>query len=131
MKVTNNQTYIMVPAIEAPITCTFYNRAGGWSSIQLTKYRDVQVKTEPEYFRTLDHERVAAVSSRKKITYYTQWLDSSYYEYMNDLLHSPYIYINGKYVKVLDHSHKYDSLADLYQFELEVAPKYEENKIKV
>jgi len=130
MRITEIKTYIIAPSIERPRECKFMNRVGAWDSIQLTKYRTESIGTEPTWYHSATHQKVAEVSSEKEIQYFTQWYPGDCFEWLKDLVLSPEVYIDGKYVKIKDMSYEYDNKEYLFSFTLTVVPQWQENRIR-
>ena len=131
MRITEIKSFMVGPPIEAPTDILFLNRAGGWDSIQATRSLSKELKTKASLYASVDHFRVNAVASEKTITYYSQWYESRYFDWLQDLLLSPLVFVGGKMVKVQDASYAWDRDEDLFKLELKVSPKYEENHVRL
>ncbi|TXK36790.1 hypothetical protein FVR03_16745 [Pontibacter qinzhouensis] len=132
MRITNFKTYTVAEPLQDPVEISFMNQKGSFDTVQFTKYKDTEYSFKTSLYGSNGANKAYAVSSTQTVTYYSPYLDEATYRWLIvDLLHSPAIYIDGKYVKKVDHSEKYENSQDLYTIELTVSPEYEQNYISL
>ncbi|WP_066834911.1 hypothetical protein [Rufibacter ruber] len=132
MKITNTKTYNVAESLPNPVEIQFMNLKGSFDIVQFTRYKDSELKFKANLFGAFGADRVSSVSSSRTETYYSTYLDEATYHWLvNDLLHSPVVRINGRYVRISDQSVKYDNLQKLYTIELTVSPEFEKNHISL
>lgn len=117
--------------IQQPIPAQFMNRLGGWDAIQLRKENEVEIKTKINSFTPYLSSRVYQVDSTTSTTYHSNWLTAAEYSWLKDMMVSPAVYINNRYVSLKDESFKLDSMLGLFALDIIVAPDNEENTIKL
>lgn len=125
-----SKTFIVADNLLNPQEVTFLNRAGGWDSLQFTRNIREEMKTDVVSYRNATAERVSGVSAKSNITIYSPWLPNKAHDWLRDLVLSPVVLLDGKYVKLQDTTHKYDSTEDVFSLELTVSPEYEQNSIR-
>ncbi|MFD2717899.1 hypothetical protein ACFST9_04185 [Hymenobacter monticola] len=125
-----SRTFLVADNLLEPQEVTFLNRAGGWDSLQFTRNIREEMKTDVISYRNATAERVSGVSAKSNITIYSTWLPNKAHDWLRDLVLSPVVLLDGKYVKLQDTTHKYDSTEDVFSLELTVSPEYEQNSIR-
>ena len=88
------------------------------------------MKTDVVSYRNATAERVSSVTAKSNITIYSTWLPNKAHDWLKDLVLSPVVLLDGKYVKLQDTTHKYDSTEDVFSLELTLSPEYEQNSIR-
>ncbi|KUG07428.1 hypothetical protein [Solirubrum puertoriconensis] len=131
IRLSNQQEFQVAEEIPLPIPVLFMNRKGGWDSIQFRRDTDTEVKTKVNTFSSVSNTRAYQINSQKSVTYYSQWLTQAELRWLDDLKHSPAIYIGGKYQRPQDDTFKIDSSLGLSVINLTVSPAVEENSINL
>ena len=117
--------------IASPVTAQFMNRLGGWDALQLRKDTETDIKTKVSSFTPMFGSKVYQVDTTSTITYHSNWLTVSEYQWLKDMMVSPAVYIDGNYVSLKDESFKLDTMLGLFALDITVVPAYEENTIKL
>lgn len=131
MKITKTKTFTLTPELREPVKIQYLNRKGVVESVQFTKFQDEELKTKTNLYNAAGLEYAYTIDSNTTNTYYSPYLTKEGFDWLKDLLLSPFVLVNSKYVKVLDKTYKLDALQQLYTIELDCAPLYEENKISL
>ena len=129
MIVTEFRKITFTPALRTPVKVKFLTRRGTIDEVLFTRFKDWDMKTKPSLYGSNNTEKVYEVNSTSTTTYYSTWYTENELEWMKDLMLSPHVTVDGKYVKVNGSTYSFDNEKRLFAVELEVSPLYEENKI--
>jgi hypothetical protein len=131
MKITETKTFSLTPKLKNAVRITFINRRGGTDCTLFTRHFNSEVKTKGQPYFSGNTQKNYTIESEKTETYHSTWLTEPEYTWLQDLMVSPDVTINGKPVRVLDSSYKYDSVDRLWVVELIVQNIYSQNKINL
>ncbi|MDO7874322.1 hypothetical protein Q5H93_06225 [Hymenobacter sp. ASUV-10] len=122
------RTFLMRTApLRQPLEVRFVNRRGGWDALSFTRSREGQLKTKPVLYNSLRGERVLRFDADSEETLFTPWLPASHEPWLRDLLLSPYVTVDGAYVKLKAHTLNRNNDDDLVSLTLTYQPEYDEN----
>ena len=123
MQLTQKITLKVIPNIDTPNIIKWRNQLGGWDSVQVTKYRQMENKNSPNTYKNAFGEFATSVDVTKKDTYYSVWLDNTEYNWFCDLFNSTQVYVNNAYTIVQAGTIEFDSYENLWNFKIVVTPK--------
>ncbi|RNI30959.1 hypothetical protein EFA69_06615 [Rufibacter immobilis] len=129
MKITETKVFNLTPRLKNAVRVTFLNRRGGTDCVSFTRFYNTEVKTKGQTFNAGISERTYAVEADRTNTYHSQHLSEAEFNWLQDLMLSPVVSVNGQQVRVLDSSYKFDSIDRLWTIELQVQSIFSENKI--
>lgn len=129
MIITEVRKIVITDYLRDPVRIGFLTRKGAMDEVLFTKYIDQELNTKPQFYGSGNTERTFAINSTSRNVYYSPWFAERDFAWMKELMLSPYVTVNGKYVRVLDNNYKFDNQSRLFMVELEVSPEFEENSI--
>ncbi|WP_299988710.1 hypothetical protein [uncultured Pontibacter sp.] len=129
MQITTTKSFSLTRALDAPVKITFLNRKGGLDTVLFTRFQDIEVKGKAQTYESGNTTRTYNVDSSKSVTYYSPWFTEAEFAWMEDLMESPYIQVNGRQVNAIDRNQKIDTINRLFSLELTVASEYGQNRI--
>jgi hypothetical protein len=129
--VTQARFFQVSKDIPFPNRVLFMNRLGGWDSIQVRRDTDTSIKFKASTFRSTYGSQNYSIDATSSITYYSSYLTQPEFAWLKDLKASPVIFLNGEYVLQQDGELKLDTSVGLFNYELTVAPAYDENTISL
>lgn len=129
MKITETKHFTLTPQLQSPHRLTFLNRWGGVDCLLLTRHRHTEVKAKGQHFYAGASERTFQVEAAKTRTYFSQHLAEAEYEWLADLMVSPYVTIDARVVRVEDATYKFNTVDRVWNLVLEVQGIYPEHKL--
>lgn len=130
-EITHDRSFKVSKDIPYPNRVLFMNRLGGWDSIQVRRDTDTTIKFKSSSFQNTFGQRNYYVDSTTTATYYSSYLTQPEFVWLKDLKTSPVIFLNGEYVLQQDGDFKLDTSVGLFNYELTIAPEFEENAIRL